>query len=91
MVITIGVYNDDGLSTSPSFTQPTLTSLTATSIFCKIFPIKCCSSKQSKLTLDPLFYNSGDTELRDLIGPAIVLNSLNCNGFIFSYSVNNSA
>ena len=40
------------------------------------------------LTLDPVFYNSGDPELKDLFGPSIVLNTLKCDGFSFSYSVN---
>ena len=40
------------------------------------------------LTLDPVFYNSGDPELKDLFGPSIVLNTIKCDGFSFSYSAN---
>ena len=40
------------------------------------------------LTLDPAFYNSGDPELKDFYGPQLVLNTIKCDGFKFSYLLN---
>ena len=56
------------------------------SILCVLFPIKCCLALSDSFILSPVFYNSGDPELKDLFGPSIVLNTVKCNGFNFSYS-----
>jgi hypothetical protein len=38
--------------------------------------------------LDPVFYNSGDPEFKDPLGQSIMLNTINCDNYKFSYSVN---
>ena len=38
--------------------------------------------------MDPVFYNSGDPELKDSLGQSIMLNTINCDNYKFSYSVN---
>ena len=38
--------------------------------------------------MDPVFYNSGDPELKDPLGQSIMLNTINCDNYKFSYSVN---
>ena len=38
--------------------------------------------------MDPVFYNSGDSEFKYSLGPQIALNTLNCNGFKLSYTAN---
>ena len=44
-----------------------------------------CYSKSYKLILDPIFYNSGNTEIKVLLDPWIIQNTKNCSGFNFSY------
>ena len=45
-----------------------------------------CVAKSDYLILDKTYYNSGDPELIDLFGPLVTLNTINCDGFNFSYS-----
>ncbi len=42
--------------------------------------------KSINLALDPVFYNSGDPEFKDPIGPLIAENTITCDLFNFSYS-----
>ena len=61
---------------------------TVVSTLCTAFPSLCCSAKSNKLILDPIFYNSGDPELKNHFGPLIIKNTINCDGYNFSYSAN---
>ena len=47
---------------------------------------KACCSISNNLTLDLVFYNSGDLELKDPLGQSIMLNTINCDNYKFSYS-----
>ena len=38
--------------------------------------------------MDSVFYNSGDPEVKDPLGPKIALNAINCDGIQFSYQIN---
>jgi len=38
--------------------------------------------------LDPIFYYSGDPELKDPLGQSIMLNTIDCDNYKFSYSLN---
>ena len=38
--------------------------------------------------MDTVFYNSGDPELKEIFGPLIILNTIDCDGFNLSYSAN---
>ena len=48
---------------------------------------KGCRLISNKLISDSLFYNSGDPELKDPLGLLIMLNTINCDNYKFSYSV----
>ncbi len=47
---------------------------------------KACRAIFNNLILDPVFYNSGDPELKDSLGQLIMLNTINCDSYKFSYS-----
>jgi hypothetical protein len=47
---------------------------------------KACRPISNKLILEPESYNSGESELKDLFGYLITLNTINCNIYKFSYS-----
>jgi hypothetical protein len=47
---------------------------------------KACRLISNNLILDPLFYNSGDPESKDPLGQLIMLNTINCDNYKFSYS-----
>ena len=38
--------------------------------------------------MDSIFYNFGDPEIKDPLGPKLALNAINCDGIQFSYSTN---
>ena len=38
--------------------------------------------------MDSVFYNSGDSELKNPIGLLIAFNTIACNNYKFSYSLN---
>ncbi len=48
---------------------------------------KPCRLISNNLIFDPVFYNSGDPELKDPLGQSIMLNTLDCDNYKFSYSV----
>jgi hypothetical protein len=50
-----------------------------------------CRPISNNVTLDPVFYNSGDIELKDPFGYLITLNTINCDTYKFSYSKNVTA
>jgi hypothetical protein len=41
--------------------------------------------------MDPIFYNSEDPEFKYLVGPLIAVNTIACDNYMFSYSVNTKA
>ena len=47
---------------------------------------KVCRPISNNLILDPLFYNSGDPEFKDAHGQSIMLNTIGCDDYKFSYS-----
>jgi hypothetical protein len=47
-----------------------------------------CRSISNNLVMDPVYYNSGDPELKDSLGQLIMLNTTNCDSYKFSYSEN---
>ena len=46
---------------------------------------KPCRSISNNFILDPVFYNSGDSELKDFLGQLIMLNTVSCDSVKFSY------
>ena len=51
-----------------------------------MFPYNC-RPILNLISLDPLFYNSGDPEFINIFGRLIITNTIKCDGFKFSYSV----
>jgi hypothetical protein len=47
---------------------------------------KACRLISNNLIFDPVFYNSGDPEYKDLLGQLIMLNTIHCDNYKFSYS-----
>ena len=47
---------------------------------------KACRPISNNVILEPVFYNSGEPELKDTFGYLITLNTLNCDTYKFSYS-----
>jgi hypothetical protein len=47
---------------------------------------KPCRPISNNLILNPVFYNSGDPELKDPLGQLIILNTIDCDNYKFSYS-----
>jgi hypothetical protein len=47
---------------------------------------KACRPISNNLILDPVFYNSGDPEFKDPLGQSIMLNTIYCDNYKFSYS-----
>ena len=47
---------------------------------------KACRAISNNIILDKVFYNSGDLELKDPFGQLIILNTINCDNYNFSYS-----
>ncbi len=62
-----------------------MSNMATTSIPDAAIPKACCSISNN-LILDPVFYNSGDQEFKDLFGQLIMLNTINCDNYKFSYS-----
>ena len=52
---------------------------------------KACRPISNNIILDPVFYNSGEPEIKDLLGLLIMLNTINCDTYKFSYSQNVTA
>ncbi len=42
---------------------------------------KVCRPISNNIILDPVFYNSGEQELKDLFGYLITLNTINCDTY----------
>ncbi len=40
---------------------------------------KTCRQRSNNLIADPVFYNSGDPELKNPLGQLIILNTINCD------------
>jgi hypothetical protein len=57
------------------------------SIPCAAIPGACCPTSNINLILDPIFYNSGDQEVKDPFGQLMMLNTINCDNYQFSYSM----
>ena len=79
--------NDNGGLGNPTNTiiLSITSSFTVFSTLSTAFPYQACHAKSNIITLNPIFYNSGDSELNENFGPFLVQNTLQCDGFNFFY------
>jgi hypothetical protein len=88
--VTTGFSNAGGNGFGLPLTTPVpsltvVSNMAAVSIPNEAIP-KACRPISNNLILDPVFYNSGDPEFKDPLGQSIILNTIYCDNYKFSYS-----
>ena len=63
--------------------QPTNVYYTSVSRSAAYNPKQTWCFKLINFTMNSIFYNSGDSELKDPLGPFIIENTITCNGYNF--------
>jgi hypothetical protein len=86
IAFTVTTANNEGLSLATSVPSLTVVSNMATVSIPDAAIPKVCHPISNNLILDPVFYNSGDPEFKDALGQLIMLNTIDCDDYKFSYS-----
>ncbi len=78
--------NNSGLLLANPVPSPTVVSNMATVSIPDAAIPKVCRPISNNFIFDPVFYNSGDPEIKDALGQLIMLNTIDCDNYKFSYS-----